>query len=261
MRILLSLALATSVAQVVADDSLPRLELGAGLSVLSTPDYRGAESSSNYLIPIPYIKYRGDRLRVDEGAKGILVERPNLELSLSANFAFPVDDDIDEREGMDELDAIIEIGPSLNYRFYPLSGSAWWLDLPLRLAYTASSDFDSLGYVFQPRLTWRKPSTRLGETKLRFNFGPVFASEAYHEYFYSVAPSEVRPGREAYDAEGGFSGFRSEFTYSRRIGTYWLGAFLRYDSLRNAEIEDSPLVFESDSWIVGIGLAWVFRQE
>ncbi len=261
MKILLSLVMALSVSSATAADALPRFELGAGLSMVNTQDYRGARSTSSYIIPIPYIKYRGERLRVDEGAKGILVETPNLELSLSGNFSFSVDDDIPEREGMDKLDAIVEIGPSLNYRFFELSRSDWWLDLPLRLAYTANSDFDSIGYVFQPRLSWRKPSTRLGDAKLRFNFGPIYASEANHEYFYSVSPSEVTPERGQYDADGGFSGIRVEFTYSRRIAQYWLGGFLRYDNLRNAEIEDSPLVFEKESWIAGIGLAWVFSED
>jgi len=32
----------------------------------------------------------------------------------------------------------------------------------------------------------------------------------------------------AYDGDGGFSGYRSEFTYSRRIGQYWLGGFVRW---------------------------------
>ena len=162
---------------------------------------------------------------------------------------------------LDELGATIEFGPSLEYRFYRHANSAWWLDLPLRLAYTLDSDFDSAGYVFQPRLAWRKPATRLGETKLRVNFGPLYASDDYHAYYYSVADDEIAPQRPAYDADGGFSGFRAEFTYSRRIGRYWLGGFLRYDSLRDSEVEDSPLVRDAESWMGGIALAWVFHED
>ena len=260
-RIKPSLALLLITINAFAGDTLPLLEIGAGLVALSAPDYRGAETTSDYLLPAPYLKYRGERLRVDEGAEGLLIDQPDLILSLSGNLSLPVDDNIPEREGMDELDAIVEIGPSLEYRFLQLNKSAWWLDLPLRMAYTLDGNFDAIGYIFQPRLAWRRPATRLGETKLRFNIGPLYSSREHHDYFYSVDADETTPTRPLYTAEGGFSGFRTEFTYSRRIGEYWLGGFLRYDSLHNSVIEDSPLVLKRDAWMGGIGLAWVFHQK
>ncbi len=248
-------------AGVLADgEALPRLELGAGLVGLAAPDYRGSRDDSSYLILAPYIKYRGERVRVDEGAQGVLIERPDLLLTLSGNLSLPADEDTSEREGMDELEPIVEIGPSLNYRFHEYAASAWWIDLPLRFAYTIDGDLDSIGYVFQPRLSWRRPARALGDWKLRFNFGPVYSSEAHHEYYYSVAPADAIAGRPAYNADGGYSGLRTEFTWSRRFGAYWFGGFLRYDSLRDAEIEDSPLVSETDAWMAGLGWAWVFFE-
>lgn len=261
MKILLSLALLLLATDLRAQEALPRLELGIGLFALNAPDYMGASESSTYLLPVPYLKYRGDRVRVDEGADGIIFESPDLLFTLSGNLSVPVDSDTPEREGMDELDALIEIGPSLNWRFWHGERSAWWLDLPLRAAYTLGGNFDQVGYVFQPRLSWRLPATRLGEWKLRFNFGPLFASDSYHNYYYAVGPEDVTPTRPAFEAGGGFSGQRAEFTYSHRIGGYWLGGFLRYDSLRNSEIEDSPLVSETGTWMGGIALAWVFYEE
>lgn len=260
MKIRVSLLLLLFTTSAIAQDALPRLELGASILALSAPDYRGAGSDSSYFIPIPYIKYRGDRLRVDEGAQGIFVNTDDLLITLSGNITLAVDDDTPERDGMDELDAILEIGPSFNYRFYRMENSAWWLDLPLRFAYTIDSDFEHIGQVFQPRLSWRKPATRLGEWKLRFNFGPLYASNEHHEYFYSVRATEATATRPAFDADGGFSGLRTEFTYSKRFGQYWLGGFVRYDNLRDAEIEDSPLVVETESWVTGIALGWIFHE-
>jgi outer membrane scaffolding protein for murein synthesis (MipA/OmpV family) len=245
----------------LAQEALPRLEIGIGLFALSAPNYRGSTETSTYLLPAPYFKYRGDRVRVDDGAQGIIFESEDLLLTLSGNLSPPVDDDTPEREGMDELDATIEIGPALNYRFHRLQHSAWWVDLPLRFAYTVDSDPENIGYVFQPRLTWRKPATHLGEWKLRFNIGPLYASEDYHDYFYSVDSEDATPSRPAYSADGGFSGYRSEFTYSRRIGKFWLGSFVRYDNLSDSKIEDSPLVSETESWMVGGALAWVFHEK
>jgi outer membrane protein len=261
MKILPSLSLLLISTGLLAQEPLPRLELGFGLFALSAPDYRGSSESSLYLLPAPYIKYRGDRVRVDEGADGIIFESPNLLFTLSGNLSVPADDDTPEREGMDDLDALIEFGPSLNWRFLRFERSAWWLDLPLRTAYTVNSDFDHVGYVFQPRLSWRRPATRLGEWKLRFNFGPLYMSDDHHDYYYAVGPGDVTATRPAFDPDGGFSGIRTEFTYSRRIGRYWLGGFLRYDNLNHSKIEDSPLVSETESWMGGIALAWVFHEE
>jgi outer membrane scaffolding protein for murein synthesis (MipA/OmpV family) len=261
MKILLSLALLLVTTGVRAQQPLPSLELGIGLFALSAPDYRGSSESSVYLLPAPYLKYRGDRVRVDEGTDGIIFESPNLLFTLSGNLSVPADDETPEREGMDNLDATIEIGPSLNWRFLRFERSAWWLDLPLRAAYTVDGDFEHVGYVFQPRLSWRRPATRLGEWKLRFNFGPLYASDDNHDYYYAVGPADATPTRPEFDPDGGFSGIRTEFTYSRRIGVYWLGGFLRYDSLHDSEIEDSPLVSETGSWMGGIALAWVFHED
>ncbi len=260
MKLPVSLLLLLLAGHACAQESLPRLELGFGLLTLSAPDYRGSKESKTHLLPIPYIKYRGERLRIDDGAQGIFFESPDLLLTMSGNLSLPADDDTPERVGMDELDAIFEIGPVLEYRFLRLRDSAWWIDLPLRYAYTLNSDLENIGYVFQPRVSWRKPASRLGEWKLSVNLGLLYSSDEHHQYFYSVGSEDVTASRPAFDAEGGFSGLRSEFTYSRRIGKYWLGGFLRYDNLENSEIEDSPLVSKTDSWMGGVALVWVFHQ-
>jgi outer membrane protein len=261
MRLQASLILLLLAGNAMAQEALPKLELGIGAVAISVPDYRGSEDSSIYLLPIPYIKYRGDRVRFDDGVQGIFFESEDLSVSLSSNIALAGDDDTPERKGMDDLEPLLEIGPSLNYRFHKLQHSALWIDLPLRYAYTLDSHFEHVGEVFQPRLSWRKPATRLGEWKLRFNTGPLFASKDYHAYFYSVDNADATSSRPAYKADGGFSGTRTEFTYSKRIGSYWLGGFIRYDNLRGSVIEDSPLVSEKESWMGGIALAWVFYQK
>ena len=260
MRLPASLALLLLAAEALAQDPLPTLEIGAGVSAFSLPDYRGSANSSTYVLPVPYIKYRGDRLRVDGGAKGIFFESEDVLLTLSADLTLQADDDNREREGMDKLDTILEIGPALNYRFYPMQHGALWVDLPLRYGYTLNSDFENVGYVFAPRLSWRKPASRPGESKIRLSIGPLFANNRYHDYFYAVDDTDATATRPAYDTDGGYSGLRSEFTYSKRIGRYRLGGFVRYDNMNGAVIDDSPLVSDDETWTVGIGLAWVFYQ-
>ena len=260
MRLSVSLILLLLARNVMAAEPLPGLELGAGLLAVSLPDYRGSRRSSTYVFPIPFIRYRGEHVRIDEGARGIFFESEDLSLSLSSNLAFAGEDDTPEREGMDDLDSLIEVGPSLNYRFHRLQHGALWIDLPLRFAYTLDSDFEHVGKVFQPRISWRKPELQLGDWKLRTSIGPLIASKSYHAYYYSVDSTEATSSRPAYDASGGYSGYRGEFTYSKRIGDYWLGGFVRYDNLRNSQIDDSPLVTETETWMGGVALVWVFYQ-
>ena len=239
---------------------LPRLELGVGLLALEAADFPGSSNRSSYLLPIPYARYRGKRLRIDDGAQGVLLESSDLLITLSGDLSLPTDDDNPEREGMDDLSATFEVGPSLNYRFHSMPKSAWWIDLPLRFAFTLDSDLDHVGAVFQPRLSWRKPEKQLGDWKFRFNTGPLFASADYNEYFYSVGPDDATDSRPEYEAEAGYSGWRSELSSSKRIGHYRLGAFLRFNNLNGSVIEDSPLVSKENTWGAGIALVWVFHE-
>ena len=87
MRLQANLILLLLAGNAMAQEPLPKLELGIGALAISIPDYRGSSDSSLYLLPIPYIKYRGDRVRVDDGAQGIFFESENLAVSLSSNLA------------------------------------------------------------------------------------------------------------------------------------------------------------------------------
>ncbi len=244
---------------VVANDhKLPLLELGASMAVLDIPNYRGSANSTTHRFILPYIKYRGDQFKVDEGVQNIMFDSPNLILSLSANGTLPVDGDNPERVGMPDLDATLEIGPSLDYRISRANSGEWWLEMPLRLAFALNSNLEHVGQIFQPRIVWRKPARKLYEWKLRAAIGPIYATDEFHDYYYSVTSDQALPDRPAYDADSGFSGIRGTFSYSLRYGQLWLGGFVRYDSLSHAVVEDSPLISESSAWMAGVALGWVF---
>jgi outer membrane protein len=240
------------------EHKLPKFELGISMAVLNLPHYRGSAGSTNYLLPIPYLKYRGERFEIDNGVEGILPISEDLILSISGNASVPVDGDSPEREGMEELKGSIEIGPSLDYRLYRAERSSLWLELPLRFGFTFESNPQAIGRVFHPRLAWDKPYRNKGDWKLRLAAGPIFASNQYHDYYYSVDPGDTLPTRPAFQAEAGYSGLRVDFTYSKRFDEYWFGGFIRYDSLNGSVIENSPLVSETSVWMTGIAFTWVF---
>ena len=134
-----------------------KLEWGLGLGAISHPDFRGSSHDRARLLPLPYLKYRGERLRVDEGIEGRLFKTPNLLLSVSGNGSLPSSDGNAERQGMDKLDATVEFGPSLEYRLHHDDETQLWLEFPIRFALNVEDSFKSIGEVFHPRLAWRKP--------------------------------------------------------------------------------------------------------
>lgn len=238
-----------------------KLEWGLGVGSIAHPDFRGSSHDQVRLIPLPYIRYRGDRLRVEDGIEGRIFKTPDILLTLSGNGSLPSSDGNAEREGMAKLDTTVELGPSLEYRIRHDDTTSLWLELPVRFALNVEDSFKSIGEVFHPRLAWRKPALNKFDWKLNLSGGPLYANADYHGYYYNVQTSEVTPTRAAYTADGGFSGLRFDFSYSRRIDQMWFGGFVRFDSLNNAEIEDSPLVTTSSNWMAGLGIAWVFGEQ
>ena len=47
---------------------------------------------------------------------------------------------------------------------------------------------------------------------------------------------------------------------SRRFHNWWVGAFVRYQSLDGAVVRDSPLVRQRYALAGGFGVAWIFAR-
>ena len=244
-------------------EDLPRAELGIGVTGISLPDYRGSSEQQNYLLPLPFVVYRGENLRADrDGIRGLLFKHPRMALNVSIGGYVPVDsEDNPQREGMSDLDPTFEVGPSLNLYLSDLGARGPRIRLPLRAVVSVGGDGTSqVGWRLHP--VYELPfEDRLAGFAVKMQFGPQFADRAYHDYFYSVADEDVRPSRPAFAASGGYSGLSLQFSATRRLSNHWwLGAFLRYDDLRGAAFEDSPLVVEDKALLFGIGLARIFYR-
>lgn len=243
---------------------VPRWEAGLGLGVLQAPDYRGADERTTYVLPVPYLFYRSGALSVDrEGLRGRLAKTRSIGVYVSVAASIPVNSGHNlARAGMPDLDPAVEIGPSL---FIPLASKRdgrrrWSLSLPVRGVVVGNfHHVEGIGWIVAPQLDLRlRPLDRRWETT--FSFGPMFASQRYHDYYYQVDPVYATSARPAYDAHGGYSGSRFSVTLSRRNGNLWMGLFARYDDLRHAAFVDSPLVKRTDSFMVGGGVAYVFAR-
>lgn len=246
-------------------DTRPLWELGAGLSVLRMPDYRGSDVTNVHVLPVPYLVYRGEFLKADEGGlRGLLFNSERLEVNISLNGTLPaIGDDNPTRQGMKKLRPTGEIGPTADIHLWRAADRRARLDLrlPVRTAITAETEPRQIGWLFSPNLIleMRDPPGLPG-----WNFsvqaGPYFNDREYNAYFYSVKPAEATPARPAYDAAGGYSGTQAMVTLTRRFARYWVGGYVRYDALSGAVYEDSPLVETKHAVAGGIALSWIFGE-
>jgi len=243
----------------------PLWELGAGISALSFPDYRGSDQTSLYAIPFPYLVYRGEFLKADRhGIRGTFFGSDRIELSVSVGASLPVNsDDNRARQGMPDLQPTLELGPSLDLNLWRTHDRRYKLDLrlPVRAAVTVKGGMDDIGWVFSPRLNLDITDVEgLAGWNLGLLAGPMVGSQRNHEYFYSVAPQYATAERPAFDAKGGYAGSQFLMSVSKRYPKYWLGAFARWDSLKGAVFADSPLVKREDYFAAGVGIAWILGE-
>lgn len=239
----------------------PLWELGLGVAALRLPDYRGSDQSSAYLLPLPYIVYRGEWLRADrDGARALLLKTERVKIDLSVAASVPTRSrDNASRSGMPNLRPSVEIGPNVNVELLQSADRRVRLDLrlPLRAAVTLERSPHAIGLTLSPNLNLDLRDFG-GGWKIGLLGGPLFADRRYHEHFYGVDPAYATPQRPAYQARAGYAGWQALGAASRRFGNTWVGAFLRYDTLRGAVFEASPLVRRDHEVTAGVGVSWVF---
>jgi len=239
-------------------------ELGIGLAALNIPLYPGSSQSKNYLVPVPYVIYRSEKIEVDNGVQATFLKTPKLRLDLSADFGVPVNSEESRaRRGMPDIDLVVQIGPSLEVtlaggRFKP---SHTRLELPVRAAVATNfSSAKNVGWIFEPRLTYetRRPE-KTGFAYL-LSSGLRFATEKYNDYYYAVDPAFATPTRPAFDSGGGYSGLFIDAIANWRTDNLIYFAFVRYQNLSGTEFENSPLVEQKNYFFTGVGLTWVFAR-
>ncbi|NMG16226.1 MipA/OmpV family protein [Aromatoleum bremense] len=250
---------------IAADDEKPLWELGAGVGVLQFPAYRGSDENRVFVLPVPYVIYRGEFLKADRrGLRGTFFDTERVELSLSLAASPPASsEDVDVRAGMEDLEPTVEIGPSLDVRLWQSADERRKLRvrLPLRVGLTVESHPESTGWQFTPQLNldWRDPAGMDGWT-LGLVAGPVFGDRRQHRYFYGVDVRDATVTRQVYDAQGGYAGTQFLAALSKRFPGGWVGAFVRYDTLAGAVFLDSPLVTSRNYFAAGFAVTWLIDE-
>lgn len=246
----------------------PLWEAGIGVTGLTIPDYRGSNQQRFYALPLPYLIYRGDVLRVDrKGIYGLLFRSDRVHLNISADGGVPVKSDHNTaRSGMPDLDPTFQIGPKLEICLVSdcSADTVVYFRLPVRAVVAAATDLShvkGIGIVTQPQINVDFKNFPARGWIYGFAFGPIFATQEYHEYYYGVQDYQAVPGfRPAYRAKGGYSGSQLVMAVTKRFDHIWFGVFASYDELSGAVFDNSPLMRTKQSFMAGFGIAWVFAK-
>jgi len=243
----------------------PLWEAGMGAAVLDFPDYRGSSHSRAYVLPAPYVVYRGDLVRADRnGLRGMIFNNDRVDVNLSLGASLPVSSkDNDARAGMPDLKPTFEIGPSFDFTLVRAPDRRWNVDLrfPVRGAISLESHPRYVGTQVFPHvnLDYHDPFG-FGGWNLGLLGGAVYTDTRYNDYFYSVPEAYATPSRPAFEAKGGYAGSEFIVALSKRYPKFWVGGFARYDALQGAKFVDSPLVTSKHYFAAGIAISWILGE-
>ncbi len=247
----------TTTATDAASQALPLWEVGMGLGALRLPHYRGSDQSKGWLLPLPYVAYRGDIIKADrDGARAEFLKTNQTRFDFSVVAGAPSNsEDNRARQGMVDLAPTLEFGPS--FVWTAARGESWKLEtrVPLRGAMTLQRSPRFAGAVLSPNLNL---DVIVGGWDVGFYVGPVFGTRRQNGYYYDVPTANALPDRPAYRSDSGYAGSQFVFGTSRRFGDFWVGGFGKIDSLAGAAFEDSPLVRRKTNASFGIGVSWIF---
>jgi outer membrane scaffolding protein for murein synthesis (MipA/OmpV family) len=254
------------------DEALSLWEFGAGAGIIDIANYPSSSQRNLISAALPYVVYRGDIFRAGDGngVRAVVIDKNNLEIGLSFGGAFSADSEDDTaREGMPELDFLLEIGPQAIYQIKKYkfkNGGNAHLKARLQLRAAFSTDFstiDNRGFVLNPVITYQQRGRLFKETALSASIGLVFATEKFHDYFYEVSEQFITDTRSSYNAKGGYLGTKLALNVSFPIsnsirGFVGIGAQL-YSGAVN---KNSPLYEKSVTYSAALGFVWrLFKSD
>lgn len=230
-----------------------------------SPDYPAADKNSLRGLALPYVIYRGDRLRLgsDSIAKGIFVDNDYTELNVSLAASFNANSNNNNaRQGMPDLDYLFEVGPQLKIKLGEMYGGKTEFQLPVRAVF--STDFgrvDHRGYLFNPRFYYARHNVFNSSIDVTSSIGSSFATKKLQEYYYRVEPRFATATRSAYEADGGYLGSNIalglSYGITNRVRAYVGGQVGYYGGAAN---EDSPLFRQKVNASVHVGFTWSIFQ-
>jgi len=247
---------------VAEETAKPKWELGIGSVGLYLPHYPGSDQTDSYLLPFPYVVYRGKFVTADRnGLRGILFNSERWVLDFSLRGALPVNsEDNEARRGMTDLDPSVEIGPELEWRFYNGERDKMKLQLPIRARIESDLSYiDYEGLTFAPNIKYDRQLA--ARTRIAAAVNVYFGDENYNDYLYEVAPQFATSTRPAYDADAGYSGSGLTMSLEQLIGkNFRMVGFTSYRNIKGATFADSPLVRQDGAFYAGMVFSYTISR-
>lgn len=242
-----------------------KLELGAGPLVVVGNHYRGSDQAKVWVFPLPYFSYRSDRLEAEPSfIRGILFHNRWFAFKLSLVPGLNVESKNNRaRAGMPSLDYSLEVGPMAIARLWENKEKSVLINFEIPVRESIATNlwhYQTAGMITVPylNLIYNPRENAFWSFDSEFSISPMFASQKYHDRFYTIAPEFQQRGRSTYRARGGYSGLQSAVVFNKRLQKMAVLSFFRWDSLKGAAFIDSPLVVQKNFFIGGLGIFWMF---
>lgn len=262
---ILACGVAAAFAQTVpAEQGVKSLwEAGVGGLAVTQPAYPGAGTSASLVVALPFVIYRGEFLRAEEGSVGLrAIKTPRYEFDIGfSGFVGSRANDVPARTGMADIGTLIEFGPRLKVNLGDVSSgpTGVWVELPLRGVFDLSNGLTNRGASFEPQLSFDLPLP--GGWRGGASVSAIFGTQKLNETFYTVSASEASTLRPAYNAQPGLLATRATFSASRRLAPdLRILGFVRLDSVAGGANSASSLIEKSTGASLGLGLAYTFGR-
>lgn len=262
----LALTLFASAATQAQDGKAPpRWEVGAFALGVSQQAYPGSDTRLSRGLVLPYVIYRGDVLRADQGVAGLRAfktERLELDVGFAGAFGARADE-VPARQGMPRLGTLVEFGPRLKWQLHDpgqtVFGGRWRVEFPIRGVFDLRDSLARRGLAVEPELVFERRMASGLRTST--SVSAIFGDQRLADTFYGVAPAYATAGRSAYGARAGLIGWRVGTTLSTHLSPDWrIFGFARIDSVAGAANTDSPLVRQTTGLTAGVGVSWTWLR-
>lgn len=242
-----------------------KLEWGAGFLSFYGHHYRGSDQRKLWFFPMPYFTYNSEKVEAEPSfIRGIFVRNEWFSFKLSLMLGPNAESERNRaRIGMPSLDYTLEAGPLFLFHLWASQQKDVILDFEWPMRAVFATDLSYLKYVglfTVPYLSLKHtPSPKNWNWSSEITISPMYADAKYHQHFYGVEQTFVREERPFYQARGGYSGFQTALVFNKRIKNMVIIPFIRWDYLKGAVFEGSPLVKTKNYLIGGLGLFWFFN--
>lgn len=239
----------------------PLYEIGVAGFMGYLPDYPAANQGRYRSLAVPSFAYRGFIFRSDKkGTRARFFKSDKLDFDLSFGASLPANsENNDAREGMDDLDYLLETGPRVSMNLYKTSKHLIEVEFPLR--FVISTDFQftkERGYRFSPQLSY---NYQFSETiSFDINTRLSYGAEDLNDYIYEVTSEDATKFRQEYNAKAGYIGQSIGTNMLYKENHYAMIIGMRYSNYSKSANENSPLFKSKEDASIYLGFNYFLYQ-